>query len=147
MNILYVCTGNINRSASAEVLTNALFNSPEIFSDSCGVKQKIGKNIMAKRMRESVTRLVGDGWEPTRSKRITQGLVDWADHIVYFQPSHKEKMVAEFGDSPKYKALYECLNIDNIPDPNFNTDPNYCDGVRDMIIMGIKTFIREYRGP
>ena len=138
MRVLFVCTGNICRSTTAEVLTREFF--PSIESDSCGVSDHIKNNIMAKQMRLSVGRL-GFDFQPTRAKKITQDLLDWCDVAFYFQPNHLPKIKSrKLRGLEKLEPIYKIVGADKIFDPNFTTDPAVCDGVRDTIFICLKMF-------
>ena len=142
MKILYVCTGNICRSTTAEILTREFY--PEIEVDSCGLSSSINNNIMAKKMRETVTRM-GLEFTPTIAKKATRELIDWADHVIYFQPSHLGKLEKKFGKSEKYKSMYGFIGKTTIPDPNYVSCSKFCDDVRDIINIGIKIMVKRLK--
>ncbi len=78
--VLFVCTGNLQRSPTAE----------EVFQDWRGVWK---------------TRSAGT--EPEVGKTpITQELVDWADLIICMEPEHVEFVASQFKCTPnKLKVL------------------------------------------
>jgi len=100
MKILFVCTGNINRSAAAEVLGRLLGWDVK----SCGLNGREGR-LMSPRMRERL------GVKEFRSTSISQELVDWADVLVGFQPSHVAAL------EPYGKPVY----LIKIKDPHFDS--------------------------
>lgn len=116
MKILFVCHGNVNRSAAAEIITIKDF--PDVEVKSCGLKTKNGK-ITAKKMREALT----DSGYPTegiRSSVITQELVDWADKIFYMDDPNEKRFIEQFGAMDKAQKLSNMIpGVNKIPDPAF----------------------------
>ena len=123
MNVLFVCTGNINRSAAAEVMSRV--HRPEWNVRSAATNLKANKP-MSKKMRDLLTYIGYPGPEFHRSTALTKELVDWADLVIGFQPSHL-KAVEDLGGCPR--SLVEFLSPDRepmtkIPDPAFDSTGN-----------------------
>jgi len=117
-NILFVCTGNINRSAAAEIMFNAIFKKIA-HAKSCAVNGKSGVPITPKMTKV----LIDNGFPQTshRSTAISNELLDWADIIIGFQPSHLTNIA---------KRGHRAINIvdfipgnkqKKVPDPHFDS--------------------------
>ena len=134
MNVLYVCHGNVNRSAAAEIITKQLF--PELNVLSCGLKTFDGK-ITAKRMRDT---LIESGYPTSgiRSKLINQDLVDWADEIWYMDAANERRFVEQFGKLEKAKRLSDLIpGVDKIPDPAFASGNEMHQKVIGLIVSAV----------
>lgn len=121
MNILFVCTGNVNRSPVAE----AIMKSFKIFGiniDSAGLSSLAGGFKIAKKMRE-ILKLNNIELQEKRSKLITKELFDWSNVIFYMQPSHLKSLEKLFGKSDKFveiiKFYLDGCGIKKIKDPAF----------------------------
>ena len=76
---------------------------------------------MAKKMRETLSEIgITLGVDTHRSSALTTDLVQWADLIIGFQPSHL-KAVSELGGEAR--SLIEWLESDvkKVPDPAFDS--------------------------
>jgi protein-tyrosine phosphatase len=88
-NVLFVCTGNINRSASAHVILE-FHGAGRFVVKSCGTgKVAPRKCKMPKRMLMALGEM-GYGGAGHRSQIITPDLVTWADIIVCMGRVHEK---------------------------------------------------------
>ena len=117
MKVLFVCHGNVNRSAAAEIIAKKEY--PHLEVKSCGLKTTNGK-ITAKKMRD-VLNGAGYPTEGIRSQVATKELVDWADKIFYMDDANEKRFKEQFPESC-YKAekLSNYVSgVNKIPDPAF----------------------------
>lgn len=109
-----MCTGNINRSAAAEMIARAV--APEIEARSAACNGQAGRS-MPRRMREALD-AVGIPVLPHRSTALTADLVAWADLTVGMQPSHL-RAVAELGGRARSMVEWSSSSLSKVPDPQF----------------------------
>jgi protein-tyrosine phosphatase len=133
--ILYLCTGNLNRSYAAHAIAQErLPSSYEI--DSAGTGKTAGGKSPNKRMRDALLRK-GYAVPLRKSKKLTEELVDWADVIVCMGQIHYERVMFEFGFNASMKCVI-FLENDDVPDPHFSKDDAYFDHVVQLIEDNIK---------
>jgi len=122
VKVLFVCHGNINRSAAAEIILRQ--TRPEIEVASCGFARDGA--ITARRMREA---LRISGYEQTSlvSRKISSELVHWADVVYYMDNGNQIRLIRQFGQNPKFvriTTLCPDLGLDRVPDPHFYRGTN-----------------------
>lgn len=145
MKILFVCHGNINRSAAGEIILKRMLRLRDIDGwevKSAALKETKGNEITAKKMRDALNELE----IPTtgiRSTPISQELVDWADRIFYMDDSNENKLDEKFGNSIFHKAtrLGNFIGVKKIPDPNFAKGNELHKQVVLMIVVALEKFI------
>ncbi len=129
MRLLFICTGNRYRSQTAEIITRYL--RPDIEVDSAGVSEKSADGTPTpKRVRKALGKLgyptgYKEDFQVLRSKKITQKLYDWADYVIYMQPSHAEYLASTFPRNANKLlrlAYFSEKTINKIPDPAFVSD-------------------------
>lgn len=135
-HVLFLCTGNLNRSYAAHAIAQELLADYEI--DSAGTGKTAGGKIANKKMREALLRQ--QFVLPIRkSKKMTQELLDWADVVVCMADVHRRKMIEQFG----LPFLSKCVMMDpdgDIPDPHFSKDDEDFDIVVNMIQDNMRDF-------
>jgi protein-tyrosine phosphatase len=113
-NILFVCTGNINRSAAAHVILHS-HNPGKYKVKSCGTgKVAPSSSKIPRKMRLVLEEL---GYDPNnhRSQGITESLVEWATVIVCMGDVH-QKYIAEYYPEHSHKVSNWLVK-----DPHFAT--------------------------
>ena len=137
MRVLFVCHGNVNRSAAAEIIARQDY--PDHEYKSCGLKTKDGK-IIAKKMREVLKEQGYD--EETRSTAINQDQVDWADVIFYMDNANEKRFVDQFGSMDKAMKLSNYIpGVDKIPDPAFARPE---EGLHEKVVQLIKLSLDKW---
>lgn len=122
--ILFVCTGNINRSPAAHtILNNILLDNASVSVDSAGVSSYNRGKLTTKRMRTALEER-GYTYYPIRSKQVTKHMIDVADIVVCMSRRHIKALTEMFGYSNKYVLMSEFSSdgdVSNIPDPNYSS--------------------------
>jgi protein-tyrosine phosphatase len=137
MKVLFLCHGNVNRSAAAEIILKQDY--PHIEVKSAGLKTTDGR-ITAKKMRD-VLNDVGYKTEGIRSTAVTQELVDWADEIFYMDDANKKRFIDKFGDLPKAQKLSNLIpGVKKIPDPAFADGTDMHHEVVNLIKTALNTW-------
>lgn len=137
MKVLFLCHGNVNRSAAAELICKQDY--PELEVKSAGLKTSNGR-ITAKKMRETLAKF---GYKETsiRSSVATQELVDWADQIFYMDDANAKRFVDQFGDMSKAQKLSDFVpGVNKIPDPAFAEGTE----MHEQVVTLIKKALEEW---
>jgi len=142
MKVLFVCHGNINRSAAGEIILKKM--KPDWEVKSAALKNTKGGEITAKKMREALTELGYDG-TGIRSTPVSQELIDWADIIWYMDDSNQTKLREKFGEHVFTKAhrISVMIGIPKIPDPNFAKGNELHKQVIRMLEAALEKYISE----
>jgi protein-tyrosine-phosphatase len=125
MTIVFLCTGNINRSAAASVIANA-YGFADVISAGTSVKAREAKR-MAKRTREPLLNARIDPELVMNHRSQYIGDVDLTNvkAIIGFQPSHRQ-WCKEAGYAHIYHDVTdlayhnEWSKRNKVPDPGFN---------------------------
>jgi protein-tyrosine phosphatase len=112
-NVLFICTGNINRSASAHIILEFHSSSHKVQSCGTGKVAPLSRKVPRK-MRLALEEL---GYDPSnhRSQGITKELLQWADEIVVMGNAHW-KFLEE-----KHPQYLNKVSNWNVKDPHFAT--------------------------
>jgi protein-tyrosine phosphatase len=136
--IVFVCTGNLNRSPAAELIYNTKAlrkNFP--MATSAAVSEKSKGRITNKKMRDALDS-AGYRYYNIRSKPIDRAMIDAHDMVIYMADVHRRKMVEKFGMDiiPKLRPItdfHEFMKGEDVPDPHFSKDPAAYRKVIDII--------------
>jgi protein-tyrosine-phosphatase len=138
VKLLFVCTGNINRSAAAEVIARAKQPRWHIRSAATNLK---GNNRMSKRMRLALETAGYDGSQH-RSTPLTKQLCDWADLIIGFQQSHLDAIRAHDHTPRSILDWSDRTDWTKVPDPHFDSTGKLHLEVVAFLIPTIERLIR-----
>ena len=86
MNILYVCSGNINRSPAAEFLSRKFYSQNCVFMSAGTSKKSVNKLVTVKTRK--VLSEFGVDASAHRSKSVNLDMIEWADFVVCFSEVH-----------------------------------------------------------
>ena len=112
-NILFICTGNLNRSAAAHVILEFHNSNHKVQSCGTGKVAPLHRKIPRK-MRLALEELA---YNPNdhRSQGLTPELLEWADQIVCMGNVHVKRIAEQY---PQYNNKVINWLID---DPHFAT--------------------------
>lgn len=117
MSVLFVCTGNINRSAAAHwIAATAGFDAE---SAGTSTHARTGQP-MNRRMREQCSR-AGLGIPRHRSRWLGDVDVRRFDLVVGFQPSHIAAVEAQGAHAKSILDLVAWKDWTKVPDPQFDS--------------------------
>lgn len=142
MKVLFVCHGNINRSAAGEVILQYL--KPEWEVKSAALKETKGGEITTLKMRTALSER-GFPTNGIRSTPASQELVDWADVIFYMDNPNQQRLVAKFGNEVMDKSILisQLVGIPKVPDPNFAKGTELHLHVIDIIRAALEKYIAK----
>lgn len=153
MHVLFVCNGNVCRSAIAERLTRALavdYGLPRLTAESAGTRALVGFPIEPL----AAQTITGLGADPSgfRARRLTPELVDRADLVLAMTEQLRDQAAGMgFGAGPRTFTLPEAWRIakltgartiaelhaarddlayvrrENVPDPVGLSARSYCE--------------------
>ena len=130
MKVLFVCHGNIERSASAEIIAQKHYPHWQVLS--CGVKATPGR-ITGKKMRTALTER-GHPTTGIRSTQITQEMIDWADRVFYMDGGNERRLKEQFGEVEHAQRLSDYVDGANtVPNPGRCKDLTMHLRIVDMI--------------
>lgn len=145
--ILFVCTGNIYRSAGAHLLAIHKYKIPGTGFDSAGTGRTCGGRPMARRMRDALLNHLRVYVDPKvfRSKRLTSELAQKSDYIVCMASAHVKYINVNL---PGYRGeIVELWKYSSVPEySNGLTDPAFTKGLPPVlkILIDIDSAIENW---
>lgn len=139
--VLFVCHGNINRSAAAEIILRHLRMPIDV--KSCGVKADAGGQITARKTRTALSSL-GITTTGIRSQRVSQKLINWADVVFYMDGGNLKRLTEEFPkNADKFFILPSVIGQEKFDDPGFISDPNRVLEITTDILSAVKAWVKD----
>lgn len=140
MNILYVCTANRFRSQAAAIISKGCSSKHRV--RSCGVGNGPFGLPVPKKLQQLLEEMEYYISPRAISKSMDDKLADWADKIVYMQPSHQKILAEQYANPSKLVCLADFANqsLNKIPDPAF--DAKGFDSIIRLIETCVKSFLR-----
>ncbi len=115
MRVLFVCTGNINRSVAAEFIARQAWPGVEV--SSAGLSDAAGGALMAPKMRQTLGKQEVPFEAGRRSQKITDEMVEKSDLILYMAGTHLKKLLERW---PQHAAKFKPASPwGGVPDPHF----------------------------
>jgi len=141
-NVLFVCHGNINRSAAAHIILEAL--CLDCYIQSAALKDTKGGELITLKMRKALE-LAGYPTRLRRSVPINAEMVEWASIVFYMDNANYRKLMAKFPESvTKFKPLYEYIpGSTRIADPQFGKGIIEHQAVVKHLTLGITNWLQE----
>lgn len=139
--VLFVCHGNINRSAAAEIILRHLCRPIDV--KSCGLKEDAGGQITAKKTRIALSHL---GIETTgiRSQKASSKLIQWADVVFYMDNGNLKRLLEEFPSAAsKFVSLPSIIGQDKFDDPGFISDPKRVLEITSDIRKAVRSWVKN----
>jgi len=107
VNLLFVCTGNLNRSPMAEALLRKFLSREgrkDVDIQSAGTHAFPGSPAPASAIQ--VAEQAGIDLSGHQSRPLSRDLVDWADKILIMSPEHRDFVEMNFSD-----ALHKVVEV------------------------------------
>lgn len=120
MQILFICKGNINRSAIAEyILKQQLADVPNINIISSGTTPAFGSwgAKATKKMRDLAAQKGVPGLEQHRAQLTTKQLIESSDVVYYMDKGNEKKLKKMFDDELVDTHCKMLCDPDEVPDP------------------------------
>lgn len=133
MKVLFVCSGNINRSAAAKVIFDSTFFDTKHLCRSVGTgKTCKDGNKVAKKMRDALKEL-GYCGDYHLASRLQEHDLEWADIVITMAPIYRKRILDKF---PGYEDKIR-TDLISTPDPHFK-------GGHDQVAEDVSSFINSY---
>lgn len=149
IRLLYVCLGNICRSAAAEGITHRLikenYSSEDIFVDSAGTYGGHSGELPDSRMRQAGA---NRGYDfVSISRQITPQDIESFDVVVVMDNSNYENVIKLSSDNNKIKVhkmsdFCTSHKIDSVPDPYYEEKDGF-EYVMDILEDGCSNLLKQ----
>ncbi len=144
MNVLFVCTGNINRSAAAVILAQK-YSGWKVKGAALNLKS-------GRPMNRCMRDLLGLDLNDHRSTAISAELIEWADILVGFQPSHMKQLLQLSRGARPHKPVYNIVRwLDDgeikVPDPQFDSTGQLHREVLRMLKVALPRMRKAFARP
>lgn len=122
-SVLFICTGNINRSPAAEIILKQICKERSI--DLCVESRALSPYNNGKRMTKAMRRALGEcGYgedHDNRSRPLTQEDINTFDLLLYMDKANDKRFKKQFTANNNAYKFGEYLGTDvNVPDPHFH---------------------------
>lgn len=127
-SVLFICKGNINRSAVAEyILKQMLDNDPAVVIRSSGTTAAFGSwgSKATKTMRNLAAAKGVPDLEQHRAQLTTRELIENSDHVFYMDKKNQRKLKKMFGDAFVDEHCKMLGGEEEIPDPMGGTAEDF----------------------
>jgi protein-tyrosine phosphatase len=144
MKVLFVCTGNVCRSAAAEKLLR-LYSGAAFEARSRGTAAQPYYRMPAQV--ESFLKAEGVADTAHKASLVTETDIDWADLVLAMEAHHEALLAEKFPQSMRKTKLFldYCGAGGGLPDPMGGSDENYArimeiikDGVLELVKKAAK---------
>lgn len=118
--VLFICKGNINRSAIAEYVLKQLLDGVEGVSVvSSGTTAAFGKwgSKATKKMRDLAVQKGVSNLEDHRAQLTTKELIEASDRVYYMDKGNEKKLKKMFGDQYVDERCEMLCDTEEVPDP------------------------------
>lgn len=145
MRVIFVCHGNVNRSRAAEWIARKLDSTHEFRSAAAGEKVEGGK-LITKKMR-TLLEEHGIPFDATsRSVKLTQADIDWADLVVLFDARNLEHIGRQrFAVGSKARSLGKYIGKKSIKDPGMTKGTDVYRTVLAEIMQAVPLLLAELK--
>lgn len=135
--ILFVCTGNINRSKTAELLFKDKYEtvSAGLYCDNAFEAALIDtaqNGNQGQLTREVLFNSIYNNNGSRKTRKITRELLEWADVIMVFEPMHYQALLRDFQEIDKV-----IVNLE-IPDMFTFMSIGLCERIKKKVRVALK---------